>query len=126
MPAVWTDVGQAQAVDLLDPATRSGISATYHIHWGSGVTAPAVTQTALVTALAEARVAATVTQPAANQVQYVGTITATAARTVNEAAVFDASTAGNMIIRGTHSTLNIETGDRVEYTFTNTLKDSSE
>lgn len=126
MAIVWTDVGQAQAVDVLDPNTRAAVSTTYYGHWGSSATAPAVSQTALVSANAEARAAATVTQPAANKVLYSFTMTATGTRTVQEVGVFDANAAGNMILRGTHGSLTLETGSAVAYALGNTLKDSSE
>ena len=126
MAIVWSDVGQAQCVDLLDPATRGAVSTTYYGEWGSSATAPAVTQTALVSANAEARSATTNTQPAANKVLYSYTITATGTRTVQETGVFDASTVGNMILRGTHGSLTLESGSSVAYAVGLTLKDSSE
>lgn len=120
MAQVYTDAGQGLVIDLIDPATRSGVT------WGSGSTAPAVTQTTLVTELAESRVATTNSQPASNTVRHVFEITATANRTVNEWGVFSATSAGTMLYRGTLSTLNIETGDRVEFTIDHVQKDSSE
>lgn len=126
MPIVWTDAGQANAVDVLDPGTRGAQVTTYYGSWGSGSTAPAVTQTALVTENAEARVATTVSQPAANTLRWLWEVTATGNRTVNEFGVFTATSAGTMLIRGTLSTLNIETGDRVEFTIDLVFKDVSE
>lgn len=123
--AIWTDLGQNLTIDLLDPATRAGVTTTYTIAWGSSATAPAVTQTALGTENPEARVSATVTQPAVDTIRYVGTITATGNRTVQEAGVFYAA-GSNMKLRGVHALLNIETGDRVEYTFDLRLKDNLE
>ncbi|MBN49976.1 MAG: hypothetical protein CMN85_10575 [Spongiibacteraceae bacterium] len=124
--AVWVDDGQEQAIDLLNTATRGAVSTTYYGAWGSGATAAAVTDAALVSENAEARVATTESQPAANTWRNVFEITATGNRTVNEAGIFDASSTGTLILRGTHSTLNIETSDRVEYTFDLLLKDQSE
>lgn len=125
-PIVWTDNGQANAVDVLDPATRGAQVTTYYGSWGSGATAPAVTQTALVTENAEARVATTVSQPAANTLRHLWEVTATGNRVVNEFGVFTANAAGTLLIRGTLSTLNIETGDRVEFTVDLVFKDVSE
>ena len=124
--AIFTNAGQAHATDRL---TGNAASTGYYIGWGSGATAPAVTQTALVTENAEARTAATVTrtttESANDTVRFVGTITATGNRSVQEAAVFTAAAAGTMVLRGTHALLNIETGDRVEYTFDLQLADVS-
>lgn len=123
--AVWTDIGQNMTIDLIDPATRAGVTTSFTIAWGSGNTAPAVTQTGLVTENPEARVAATVSQPALDTIRFLGTITATANRTVQEAGVFSAA-GSNMWLRGIHALLNIETGDRTEYTFDLRLRDNNE
>ncbi len=123
---VWTDVGQAQSVDLLDPATRAAVATTNHVGWGSSGTTPLVTDTVLGSANAEARTAATITQPAANQLQWAATITATGARTVQEVGVFDASTNGNMLVHAVHGSLTLASGSAVAYTITLTMKDSSE
>jgi hypothetical protein len=126
MAIVYTDAGQAHVIDVLDPATRGAQATTYYGAWGSSATAPAVGQTALVSENAEARVATTISQPAANTIQYLWEVTATGNRTVNEFGVFTASSSGTMLIRGTLSTLNIETGDRVEFTIQMVQKDVSE
>lgn len=123
--AIWTDLGQNMTVDLIDPATRSGVTTTFTIAWGSSNTALAVTQIGLVTENPETRVSATVSQPAVDTIRFVGTITATGNRSVQEAGVFSAA-GNNMWLRGIHSLLNIETGDRTEYTFNLRLKDTSE
>lgn len=121
MAIVWTDAGQAHAVDCLDPATRGAQVATYFGAWGSGATAPAVAQTALVTELAEARVACTISQQtvqsAGDTIRYLWEVTASAARTAREFAVFTASTAGSMLTRATlNADTPIESGDKVEFT----------
>lgn len=123
--AIFSNLGQAVTVDLLDPATRAATVTDYTIAWGSGNTAPAVTDTALVSENLEPRVAAAVTKPALDTIRFVGTITATADRTVQEAGVFT-NTGANIFLRGTHSLLNIQTGDKVEYTFDLRVKDNSE
>lgn len=123
---VWTDAGQAWTVDVMDPATRGSVADMKYVAWGSGTTAAAVTQTALVTENAEARTSGTVSQPAANQYQVVATITATGTRVVEEVGLFDATSAGNMAVRATHGQLNLESGDQVQYTLIVSFADSSE
>jgi hypothetical protein len=118
---VFTDAGQAKAVTVLTTdATMK------HIGWGSGTTAAAVTQTALVTANPEARTAGTITNPATNTYRVTGTITATATRVVEEVGLFDAASAGNMGIRATHGQMNLVSGDTITYQLNCVLKDSSE
>lgn len=123
--AVWLNGGQNLTIDLLDPATRGSVTTNYTIAWGSNATAPAVTQTGLIAENPEARVSATVSQPAADIIRFLGTITATANRVVQEAAVYT-NTGANGFLRGIHALLNIETGDRVEYEFDLRLKDVAE
>lgn len=123
--AIFTDYGQGQVIDLLDPATRSGVTTNFQVAWGSDNTTPAVTQTGLISENPESRASATVSQPASDTIRFVATITATGNRTVQEAGVFS-STGSTMWLRGTHSLLNIEQSDRVEYTFDLRVKDVSE
>lgn len=118
---VWTDAGQAKTVDVMDTDGTAK-----HIAWGSGTTAAAVGQTALVSENAEARTAGTISQPAANTYRVSGSITATGTRVVEEVGLFDASSSGNMIVRATHGQLNLESGDVVTYTIDLAFADSSE
>ena len=111
---------------MLTRPSRRRCSSVNGPGWGSGSTAAAVSDTALESENPESRVATTESQPAANTWRNVFEITATGNRVVNEAAILDASSSGNLILRGTHATLNIETGDRVEYTFDLLFKDQSE
>lgn len=48
--------------------------------------------------------------------QTVGTITATAARAVDEAATFDAATAGNIGVSATFAAINLANGDSLQLT----------
>jgi uncharacterized membrane-anchored protein len=48
--------------------------------------------------------------------QIVGTITATAARVVDEAGSFDASTVGNMATSFTFAVVNLNNGDSIQFT----------
>jgi hypothetical protein len=95
-----------------------------YVAMGTGATAAALTAAAGVTALStavESRTAgtsSTVTTTQTNDTyQTVGTITATAARAVDEAGTFDASTAGNMDISATFAVVNLASGDSLQLTF---------
>lgn len=127
---VWTDVGQAWAIDQLDKNTAvAAASFSYYGNWGSGSTTPAVTDTTLVSENAESRVAiaaGAMSQPASDTVRWTFTQTATGTRTVQEEAIFSASSAGNMYIRVVHGSLSLESGDQVAYTNNLQQKDSSE
>lgn len=123
-----TNLGKAQAVDLWDTATRGAVSTNYRGAWGSGNATPALANTTL-TEHPETRVATTISQQttstAGDTIRHVWTVTASANRSVEEAGVFDATTSGNLIYRGVHALLNIETGDQVTYTFNDRHKDAT-
>jgi type III secretion system FlhB-like substrate exporter len=87
---------------------------------GTGATAEAITQTALVTEV-ETRATGTssrVTTTTTNDTyQVVGTITATTTRAIQESGLFDASTVGNMLTRGVFTTVNLSSGDSIQFTW---------
>lgn len=126
MAIMFVDTGQAHLVDVWDPSTRDDQVTDYYGAWGSSSTAPAVNQTALGSENAESREACIISQPSANTLRFLFEIEATGNRTVNEFGIFTASSSGTMLTRGTHATLNIETGDRVEYTIDHVVSDVSE
>lgn len=99
-------------------------TAPRNIGWGTSSTAPLVTDTALGAEAApttsggrtvgtESRVTVTV---ANDTYQVAGTVTAVSTLAIVEAGLFDAVTAGNMLIRGTHGAYNVASGDSITYT----------
>ena len=90
-----------------------------YIGMGTGTTTAAVSQTALVTEV-ETRATGTESRTTVTQTndnyQVQGTITATAGRAVTEAGTFDASSSGNMMIRGDFSAVNLSTNDSIQFT----------
>jgi hypothetical protein len=92
-----------------------------YVHWGTGTTAAAVTDTTLETAGAESRTSGTstrVTTTATNDTyQVVGTITCTGSgKAITEMGLFDASTDGNLFTRHTFSAINVAVGDSIQFT----------
>ena len=93
---------------------------------GSGSTAEGHAQTALVTEYTTGtwsgytRVTGTATQQTTtvtnDTYQVVGTFTAPASETVAEAGCFDASSSGNMLIRGLTGTVALSSGDSIQLT----------
>jgi hypothetical protein len=96
---VVTTVGKNGLASLLNSAS-AGTTWVTHMGFGSGTTAPAAADTALTTELSGngyARVAVTRSNPSGNVIQYQATLTnLTASTTIQEAGLFDASTAGNL------------------------------
>ena len=119
---VITSSGKAIAAKRHIGSTPSQAEPLY-IGIGTGATAAARTAAIGDTALstpAESRAAgtsSTVTTTVTNDTyQTVGTITATAARAVDEAGTFDASSSGNMDLSATFAVVNLGIGDSLQLT----------
>lgn len=115
MADIYTDVGEAFVVDAIETALT-----TPFIAWGTGAGTSVKGDTTLFTEGPEARVAATESQPSADINQWVATITASAGRTVTNAGLFTASTAGTLIVKGDFTGIVLNSGDSIQ--FTNSLE----
>lgn len=115
LATVYANAGKAVTTSRLK---GSGTEPNF-VGIGTGAGTAAITDTALFTEV-ETRVAGTSTQQTTtvtnDTYQSVGTITATAARAVTNAGLFDASTAGNLFMKGDFSTINLSTGDSIQVT----------
>ncbi len=114
MADIFTQVGEELFTDDVEAAR------TWYIDWGTGGTTAAKGDTALGTAGGEARVSATMSQPAADQNQFLATITATGSKTIIECGIFDASTTGIMIQRSDFTGIALTSGDKIEFTIIGT------
>ena len=120
---VVTSVGKGIIAQRMFGATPSQAEPKY-IGIGTGATGAARTAVAADTALTtgvETRATGTgsaVTTTTTNDThQCVGTVTATASRSVDEAGVFDASTTGNMYVSATFAVISLSSGDTLQLTF---------
>lgn len=118
MATVFTTVGKAWVVDIMDPATRAGAGDARHIAWGTGAGTAAVGDTTLFTETTPARTNGTVDQPSADTYRVIGTLTADAGKTITNAGVFTASTSGTLVLKADFTGIPLLTGDRIEFTFT--------
>lgn len=122
---VLTSKGKAITADRIrtTPATYT-VSPKYP-GMGVGATGAARTavigDTALTTEVETPRVAGTetvvTTTVTGDTYQVTGTITATATRVVDEAGLFDATSAGNMFTSATFPVVNLATGDSIAFTW---------
>lgn len=112
---VLTNVGRAFCAQRLDGT----VGPMTHIGCGTGSTAANVADTALGTEV-ETRAAVTrsnVTTTITNDtLRHVGTVTFSATRTMREAGLFSASSAGTMMIRLVHDAIGVASGDAITYT----------
>lgn len=128
---VFTNLGRAFVTNRLVGAVSAP---TYFIGWASGASAltpatPVVADTGFTTggvsAGPEARVASSPTAGnikagtavTGDTIQAVATVTASAARSVYEAGLFDASTAGNMLAHASFTEMALNTGEAIQFTF---------
>lgn len=119
---VVTTVGKTTIADRLkNTPTRN--SPRYPA-MGTGATSAARTavvgDTALSTEVETPRTVGT-DSSTTNVFQVVGTITATASRAVDEAGLFDATTAGNMFTSATFAAINLASGDSIQFTWQVTI-----
>ena len=111
MADVFTDAGEGFVVDELDAY------GTYYIGWGTGAGTAAVADTTLFTEASESRVGSTDSQPSANILQWVSTITADGTKTITNAGVFNAASSGTMIVKSDFTGIALTSGDKIEFTF---------
>jgi hypothetical protein len=119
--ATLVNTGRAMITGLMAKVgSGNGAATPSYIGWGTGTTAESATQTALVTAASEARVNGTVTQQTTSVTndtfQTVATITSASSQSISEAGVFDALTAGNMLLRGVFTAIPLAIGDSITLT----------
>ena len=119
MATVYTTVGKQKVVDYIDNTDAGGLSATTAwIAWGTGAGTAAVGDTTLFTEASESRVNPVISQPAADKNQWVATLTANAGKTITNGGLFDASTSGNLIVKGDFTGIVLASGDKIEFTMT--------
>lgn len=116
MADIYTNAGEDYTADVFDGTITA--PATHYVAWGTGAGTAAKADTTLFTEGPEARVAATRSQPTSKQNRFVGTITASAGRTVTNAGVFTASTAGTLLVKSDFTGVVLASGDAIQFTFT--------
>ena len=91
-----------------------------YVAWGTGAGTTAATDTTLFTEVTP-RVSGTtsqVTTSTANDTfQVVGTQTAGTTETITNAGLFDASTSGNLFVKGDFTGVPLNSGDSIQFTF---------
>jgi len=117
MATVLTNAGTAICANRLH---GTGTEPVY-IAWGTGAGTAAVGDTTLFTEASESRVSGTVTivtTTVTNDTwQNVGTITcAGSGKTITNAGSFDASTSGNLHIKGDFTGIALSVGDSIQFT----------
>ena len=120
MPASTAVVNKGR--DIITNRIKGSGTEPLYVAIGTGSTAVALTDTALGTEVesrATGTSSRTTTSTTNDTYQVVGTVTATGSRTVAEVGLFDASSVGNLFVRGVlASTVTLATGDSITVTAT--------
>lgn len=115
LATVLTNAGKAIVTNRM---IGSGTDPIF-VAMGTGAGTAAITDTTLFTEVetrgtgTSSRVTTTVTN---DTHQVVGTVTATAGRAILNAGNFDASTVGNLFVKGDFSVINLNNGDAIQFT----------
>lgn len=117
LATVFTHAGKAITSNRVK---GSGTEPNY-VAWGTGAGTAAVGDTTLFTEASEARVAGTSSQQTTTQTndtyQVIGTITcAGSGKTITNAGLFDASTSGNLFVKGDFTGIALNVGDAIQFT----------
>lgn len=117
MATVLVNTGKAIVTNYLN-----GGAATVpkYVAWGTGAGTAAITDTTLFTETGT-RTLGTGTQVTTTTTndtfQVVGTMTAGGSLAITNAGLFDASTVGNLFAKGDFATINLSSGDSIQFTF---------
>lgn len=97
----------------------SGTQPNY-VAWGTGAGTTAATDTTLFTETGS-RTSGTSSQQTTTTTndtyQVIGTLTATGSVTITNAGLFDASTSGNLFVKGDFTGIALTSGDSIQFTF---------
>lgn len=113
MATVLTTVGKQWIVDKIDEAVQTTAD---FIGWGTGAGTAGVADTTLFTESAETRVTATRSQPSADVVRWVGTLTSLSVQTITNAGNLTAGTGGTLVVHGDFAGVALAIGDQIQFT----------
>jgi hypothetical protein len=115
MANIFTNAGVALLTDLLD---KTSTVPSWFIGWGTGAGTAVAGDTTLSTEASEARVAASMSQPSASVNQFQGTIiTSGSGKTITNAGVLSASSAGTLFIKSDFAGIVLDIGESIQFTF---------
>ena len=121
MLGLVTNVGAQTIANNFLASPTVALSAMKWADCGTGTTAEAVTQTALVSAAGTSRQAGTQSNPSSNQYGLSATISFTSTLAITEMGIFSASTSGSMFDRRVFSAINVGNGDSITFNYTCTV-----
>ena len=119
MATLLVNTGKAVVTNRVKNGATGATEPNY-VAWGTGAGTTALTDTTLFTETGT-RTAGTSTQQTTTTTndtyQVIGTLTAGGTLAITNAGLFDASTSGNLFVKGDFTTINLSSGDSIQFTF---------
>jgi len=116
MATVLTNAGR----DIMTDRIKGGGTEPNFVAWGTGAGTAVIADTTLFTEASEARVAGTSTQETTDVTndtyRVVGTIVADGTKTITNAGTFDASTSGNLFVKGDFTGVPLVVSESIQFT----------
>ena len=116
MATLLVNTGRA----IITSRLNSGGTVPQYVGWGTGAGTTGATDTTLFTEVLP-RVSGTVSQVTTSTTndtfQVVATQTAGTTETITNAGLFDASTSGNLFVKGDFTGITLNNGDSIAFTF---------
>jgi hypothetical protein len=116
MATLLVNTGKAIVTNYLN---GGGATQPKYVAWGTGAGTTAATDTTLFTETGT-RVSGTTTQQTTSTTndtfQVVGTLTAGGSLTITNAGTFDASSSGNLFVKGDFTGVPLNSGDSIQFT----------
>jgi hypothetical protein len=116
MATVVTNAGK----DIITNRLKGSGTEPNYVAWGTGAGTAAITDTTLFTEASESRVAGTSTRQTTTTTndtyQVIGTLTADGAKTITNAGLFDASTVGNLFVKGDFTGVALALSESIQFT----------
>jgi len=116
MATLLVNTGRAVITNRLN----SGGTIPQYVAWGTGAGTTSATDTTLFTELSgrtSGTASQTTTSTTNDTFQVVATQTASIGNTITNAGLFDASTSGNLFVKGDFTGIALNTGDSIQFTF---------
>jgi hypothetical protein len=119
MATLLVNTGKAVVTNRIKNGATGATEPNY-VAWGTGAGTTAAADTTLFTEVGT-RVAGTSTQQTttttSDTYQVIGTQTAGSSLTITNAGLFDASTSGNLFVKGDFTGIALNSGDSIQFTF---------
>ncbi|CAB4131941.1 hypothetical protein UFOVP135_29 [uncultured Caudovirales phage] len=116
MATLLVNAGKAMVTSRIKGSGTEPVYVAYGT--GAGTTAAADTTLFTETGTRQTGTSSQVTTSVTNDTyQVVGTQTAGGTLAITNAGLFDASTSGNLFVKGDFSTINLSSGDSIQFTF---------